>query len=167
MISKCYIKKILNDLDSRFRKESSAKNSLYFSKLAVLELCGWIEESMDDVILRSANRILKDPANLKFVRDEIIKRNYGFDYRQHFRRMLIQLAGVANVERIELLVDPGKKAALISTLATLKTIRDAEAHTHLKVFARRIDAPSVTLSRFPPVYDGLKDYEATLRAYLK
>ena len=29
-----------------------AKESLFCSKLTIMELCGWVEESMDDVVLR-------------------------------------------------------------------------------------------------------------------
>ena len=56
MIARTYILDNLNKLDVRYRKAATLKDSLFYSKLAVLELCGWIEESMDDVILRCARR---------------------------------------------------------------------------------------------------------------
>ncbi len=118
---------------------------------------------MDDVVLRCACRHLKDRENLKFVRKEIIKRTHGFEYQQHFRRMLIQLLGVINVERIEKSVDQNKRMKLLATLNVLKTVRNTEAHTHIKGVTRHINAPSITLSQFPALYEGLMEFDATLR----
>ena len=163
MITRSYILKNLNMLDVEYRRTDSAKKSLFYSKLAILELCGWIEESMDDVILRCARRHLKDQDNFKFVQTEIVRRTYGFDYQQNFRRMLIQLLGIINVERIERAVDQDKQARLVATLDALKQVRNQEAHTHLKGITRSINAPSVTLGQFPILYDGLIEFDTTLK----
>lgn len=163
MIARIYILANLKTLDRKYRNATNLKESLFYSKLAVLELCGWIEESMDDIVLRCARRHLKDQENVKYVRNDIVKRTYGFDYHQHFRRMLIQLLGVINVERIEKSIDQSKKLNLTITLDALKKVRDAEAHTHIKGITRHINAPSVTLGQFPALYDGLVEFEATLK----
>ena len=164
MIARSYIYANLNKLEKMYHDSKTSKEALYFSKLALLELCGWVEESMDDLILRCAIRNLKNAENRKFVRKKIIKPTYGFDYEDHFRKMLIQLIGIINVEKIERKVDPLLRDSLKSNLSTLKEARNPEAHTHIKGVARTIDAPSVTLSHFPPVYDGLKEYERIIRA---
>ena len=163
MIARSYILANLGSLDRKYKKATSKRESLFYSKLAVLELCGWIEESMDDVVLRCARRHLKNQANFTYVQNEIVKRTYGFDYQQHFRRMLIQLLGVINVERIEKSVDQNKQLKLTATLNALKTVRNAEAHTHIKGVTRQINAPSVTLGQFSALYEGLVEFEATLR----
>ena len=163
MIARSYILANLKMLDRRFRKATTPKDALFHSKLAILELCGWIEESMDDVILHCSRRHLKEQANRNHVKNVIVKKNYGFDYQQHFRRMLIQLLGVINVERIEKSVDQTKRTRLTATLTALKIVRDAEAHTHIKGVARIINAPSVTLGQFPAIYEGLVEFDATLR----
>ena len=162
MITKSYILENLKTLDRSYAKASSARKSLFYSKLAILELCGWIEESMDDVILRCARRHLKNNANVKFVRKEIVQRTYGFDYERHFRSMLIQLLGLINVEKIEKSVDQRKHIQLKATLKALKTVRDSEAHTHIKGVTRSINAPSATLNQFPALYDGLMEYDRTI-----
>jgi hypothetical protein len=77
--------------------------------------------------------------------------------------MLIQLLGLITVEKLEGRLDPVKFDLLRSTLGTLKESRDNEAHTHIKGMTRVIDAPSLTKSRFPRVYEGLKDIEKELR----
>ncbi len=163
MITKSTISSNLKSLDAKYRRTTSDMESLFFSKLALLELCGWIEESMDDVILRCANRYLRVAANRKHAKENIIRPTYGFEYQRHFRRMLIQLIGLINVERIESKVDPAKKAILQSTLGNLKESRNRVAHTHIKGIARVIDSPSITLNRFDHVYGGLMEFDAVIR----
>lgn len=118
---------------------------------------------MDDVIFRCARRHLKASNNLVFVDKEIIKKTHGFDYERNFRKMLMQLLGLVNVERIEKDVDQNKRMQFTATLTALKLSRDSEAHTHIKGVTRRINAPSVTLSQFPTLYDGLVEYDKVLR----
>ena len=60
MIAYSYIENNLDQLDKRYVKSKTSRDASYYSKLAILELCGWIEMSIDDCIVRSANRILKD-----------------------------------------------------------------------------------------------------------
>ena len=162
MIVKRQILVNLNALNRSYLKASSERESFFCSKLAILELCGWIEESMDDVVLRCAIRHLRKDANVNFVRKIIIKRTYGFDYELNFRRMLIQLLGLINVEKIEKSVDQNKHIQLKATLKALKTVRDSEAHTHIKGVTRSINAPSATLNQFPALYDGLMEYDRTI-----
>ncbi|PYS89896.1 MAG: hypothetical protein DMF64_16500 [Acidobacteria bacterium] len=165
MIAKSYILRDLTTIGFLYRQSTSIKRGLFYSKLAILELCGWIEESMDDIILTCANRHLKNPANLKLVEKSIIGRTYGFEYEKHFRNMLIQLIGTINLERIEYNFDPVKFQVLKAQLNALKAIRDTEAHTHLKGITKRLDAPSVTKGRFPDIYNGLTDIDTNIRNF--
>ncbi|MCB2262274.1 MAG: hypothetical protein LGR52_04945 [Candidatus Thiosymbion ectosymbiont of Robbea hypermnestra] len=137
-----------------------SKEELYYSKLAVLELCGWIEESMDDIILKCCNRTIKRPENRNYIRG-IVKRNYAFEYPR-FREMLISVIGLSNVEKVEKRLDPIKQSQLEDILKNLKGPRNNAAHTHIKGTAMSIDAPSVTIRNFTIVYDGLKNIETTL-----
>lgn len=163
MISKSTIAKNLKSLDAKYRKTGSNMESLFFSKLAILELCGWIEESMDDVILRCARRTLRSTSNKEFAEKNIVKPTYGFEYQKHFRKMLIQLIGLISTERIEKQIDVTKKNRLQSELGNLKVIRNRVAHTHIRGITLSIDSPSVTLSRFNSIYDGLKEFESVIR----
>lgn len=163
MIARSYILANLKTLDLKYNRATSTRDSLFYSKLAILELCGWIEESMDDIVLRCAYRHLADTDNITFVKKQIIKRNYGFDYKDNFRKMLVQLLGIINVEKIEKRMDQGKLMRLTATLNGLREIRNTEAHTHIKGVTRSINAPSVTLSQFPALYDGLLEFRTALR----
>lgn len=50
MIVKGTIYKTLKDLDRLFTKETDPKKQLFYSKLALMELCGWIEVTMDNIV---------------------------------------------------------------------------------------------------------------------
>lgn len=163
MIARSYIESNLNQLDRLYNVAGTQKKELYYSKLAMLELCGWLEESMDDVVQKCANRTLKEQRNKNYVEKNIIKPTYGFEYDKHFKKMLMSVVGIVNVEKIESKVDPVIHARFISALGNLKVARNKEAHTHIKGVMRTIDAPSVTLSNFRYVYDGLKAFDTQLR----
>ena len=126
-------------------------------------MCGWIEESMDDVILSCARKYLKEPVNRDYCEKQIVKRTFGFDYHNNFRFMLIRLLGLIVVEKIERQMDPAIHDKMISALSRLKQQRDSEAHTHLKGTTRSINAPSVTIGQFQPVYGGLVEIDRMVR----
>lgn len=162
MIAKTHISGTLAQIDTLYSKSTKPRDHLFYSKLAVLELCGWIEESMDDIVRKCGNRCLRNPATRKFLEEDVIEPNFGFGYSTHFSKMLRQVLGLVNLERLERRLDPVKFARLRSTLGLLKVRRDAEAHTHLKGI-KLLDAPAVTKVNFQIVYDGLKDIEDALR----
>jgi hypothetical protein len=166
MIVKTYILQNLAQLDSAFRRAKTQKHAIYFSKLAILELCGWIEISMDDIIMGHCGRHVSVPKNTKFVSDDIVKRTYGFDYERNFRRMLINLIGIVTCEKVEAQIPVGIHTRFVAQLHSLKLVRDSLAHTYLKgsVATMAIDAPSVTKARFTDIYDGLKAFEQSLRS---
>lgn len=165
MITKTNILKNLNQLDAAFRNAKSQKHSLYFSKLAILELCGWIELSMDNIIECHCNRKVKLKDNKNFVKNDVVRRTYGFDYEKNFRKMLINLIGIVGCEKIETKLPLPVHAKFIADLNALKKARDSLAHTYLKgaVATIHIDAPSVTKARFTTIYDGLIEIEKGLR----
>lgn len=166
MIAKTYILQNLTQLDSAFRHAKTQKHAVYFSKLAILELCGWIEISMDDLVMAHCGRHVTVAANTRFVSNDIVKRTYGFDYERNFRRMLINLIGIVTCEKLEAKVPVATYTRFLAQLQSLKMMRDSLAHTYLKGSAVTmiIDAPSVTKARFTDIYDGLKAFEHELRA---
>lgn len=101
MIAKSYIESTLIELDNLFNNSTSQKKYIYYAKLAIIELCGWIEETIDDIVHRHSNRNLKDTTNKKYCRDKIIKPNYGFQYNENIRPMLISLIGLIEIEKLE------------------------------------------------------------------
>ena len=80
MIVKARIFKGLKTLDALYKRSSHPLHALYYSKIAILELCGWIEESMDDIIKKCAKRKLNRTDNLQYIRKDVVKRTFGFEY---------------------------------------------------------------------------------------
>ena len=164
MIAKSYILANLDRLDRLYNDfAASKKGALFCAKLAIIELCGWIEVSMDDMVSRCANRNLREVDNRKHVNSRVIKRIHGFEYDQHFRGMLAQVVGLKEVEKLEGRVDAAKFAKMRASLSALKLRRDDLAHTYLKGMTPVLDAPSLTKLRFLDVYDGLSELEAGMK----
>lgn len=163
MIAKSYIKGNLGRIERLYNKSSNIQDGLFYSKLAILELCGWIEITMDDIILRLSKKHLKQSQNISFVEKDVIKITYGFDYSRHFRKMLISIIGIVGVERLEKKFDSIKFQLMFSSLNSLKLYRDSEAHTYIKGTTKRMDAPSVTKNRFNDIFNGLQNIDDELR----
>lgn len=121
---------------------------------------------MDDIITAHCDRRVVSPLNIKFMRNDVIKRTHGFDYERNFRRMLINLIGIITCEKLEGKIPAAVHAKFIAELNALKIARDSHAHTYLKGLAATfsIDAPSVTKARFFHIYAGLKEFETGLRS---
>ena len=77
--------------------------------------------------------------------------------------MLMRLIGLESIGILENNLDASKLSALKTELGNLKVSRDDAAHTHVKGSTARLDAPSITISRFGKVYEGLLDIDRTLR----
>ena len=77
MIVKSQIQQTLQSLDARYQAATSPEDAQWFAKLAIIELCGWIEESMDEVIWGGARRHLKVMANQELCEADIIAKTYG------------------------------------------------------------------------------------------
>lgn len=162
MIAKSYIESNLRRMNYKFNQSRSNKESLFFAKMAIIELCGWIEESMDDIVLRCATRNLKESKNRKFIEEKVVRPTYGFHYTKHFQKMMTTLIGLIMYEKLEKSLDQIKFQKMKSELGNLTQRRNEEAHTHIKI-TRRINAPSVTLRQFKAIYESLVDIEHKLK----
>ena len=165
MISKNYIETTLDELDKLYNTSTSQKKSIYYSKLAVIELCGWLEDSMDNIIEKYCNGKLKNLANKKYVKDNILTPNHGFHYQSNFRPMLMNSIGIIELEKLEeKLESTGAKIEILkSTLGRLKTNRNLAAHTFIKGVTNSYDAPSVVKNDFRRLYPILKEIELEIR----
>jgi len=164
MISHSYISKNLHYLDKKYQNSGSPTEAGYCSKLAILELCGWIELSMDDIILRACIRGVKNPGFRKAIKDKV-KRNYGFEYERHFQSMVTTLIGYRGYEKIEKNVPTAVTVNFKAELSILKDRRNSLAHTYFKGVTQHYDAPSLTLQRYNTVSNGLTAYDRALREY--
>lgn len=158
MIIKKHIQITLCDLNNKYNIALSTNQSdaIYFSKLALLEYCGWIEECFDIVVRRASKGKLKTAAFEKLI-TEVIDTNYGFQYKQHLRNMLIKTIGLDKTEKIELNLNKnGDITVFTSELSAIKKDRDSAAHTWVKGATKSYPAPSITLGRLQRVYPIIK-----------
>jgi len=165
MIVKGYIEKSINELDSLYNKASSQKKAIYYSKLALIEYCGWIENSMDNIISTYCNSKLKIQSNKKYIKDNVIDPNYGFHYKSNFKPMLQRAIGSVALEKLEkkLERDGGKITILSSSLGSLKLKRNDAAHTFIKGTTSSFDSPSVIRTDFQRLYPILKSIDEEIR----
>lgn len=159
------IKKNLEKIRDLYVNSIDEKESSLYSKLAILELCGWIEESMDDIIRRHANKHLKSSNNLDAIKG-IIRDTHGFDYKEHFRKALRQFIGLINIEKLEEQLTTSKFFdPLKAELSNLRKVRDEESHTYINInIMKKYDAPSITLNRLEPIHKGLEEIDNKLNS---
>lgn len=162
MIVKGTIFKTLKDLDRLFTKENDPTKQLFYSKLALMELCGWIEVTMDNIVEGVYKKNISNPEHIKKVQSEI-RRNSNFHYEDNFKKMLSHVIGLSSIEEIEKKATQQKLLTLKATLESLKAPRNSAAHTFIKGAGMSIDAPSVTLSNFMILFEGFKDFKATMK----
>jgi hypothetical protein len=161
-LSKTHINTNLRRLDVLFKAATNPRDSLFLSKLAILELCGWIEISMDAIARRCVKKRLRIQ-NSRLSAESVIQNTFSFEYQRHFRKMLIHIIGLDGFDKIERKLDPIQLQKLRAGLDALKINRDREAHTYIKGITVNIDAPSVTRGRFNDIYDALDHFDKTMK----
>jgi hypothetical protein len=133
-----------------------------YAKLGVLELCGWIEESMDKIVIEASQRSLASQSHRSYIEKQIVKSVHGFEYDKHFKKMLIGVIGLKGVQEMEAQVDHALFDPMCGALNTLKPNRDSHSHTYLKGTTMVIDAPSVSIQHCQTIFKGLRDVENVL-----
>ncbi len=159
MIIKTYIERDLKRLNRLYNDSMatlSPEEPIYYSKLAVLEFSGWVEESFDSIALRSVKNELKTAKFQKLMKD-VIKSNSGFTYDNNFMPMLSKIVGLPTCEKLheELEID-GSISILSLNLTECWEQRRKAAHVNLANTTISFDAPSVSLGRLLKVYPILR-----------
>ncbi|MDV4177686.1 hypothetical protein R1521_04065 [Rhizobium brockwellii] len=132
------------------------------SKLAILELCGWLEHWIDDLVLEVAQHCI---CTQDFV-EKIIKNTNGFHYDMHIKGMLSKLIGehqfMVGEYRMET-THPGELQNIKSMLGQLWKTRCSYAHSDLlhNVQAQAtFDAPSWTITQHQALEQRLTKFKA-------
>lgn len=163
-IKKGNILQNINELEMLFDNTRDRKRQFFYAKLVVLEACGWIEETMDNMIQDYSIRKLSNSSNQREMQ-EVINRTFGFDYNTNFRKMVIHTVGLVNVSKIETILEiTGKLSILKTTLGNLKVRRNEFAHTHTKKGAIPVYShPSIIKNEINTIFTCLKLYQQELR----
>jgi hypothetical protein len=157
---------ILKVLDAWYNEPTQGSDRpKLISKLAALELCGWIEGELDRLVIVAETGRLN---HLDWVKSDILKRNAGFTYAEHLRPMLCKLVGEIFARRIEQQMEatyPGELDQLRSSLGTLWKLRCNFAHADVvaNVAAQQtFEAPSWFLNQHRLIKKFLTHYEASM-----
>jgi hypothetical protein len=158
------IQDTLRELDSWFNElPGGTDRPRMLSKLAMLELCGWLEHRLDALVHRAGATVGLEEA---WVQQNVVQANFGFTYQDHLRRMLCRLVGEFAVNHLELTFEashPGVLDQLKGALTTLWTSRGILAHTHSAVARQQtINAPSWAISQQRVVAKMIGQMEACI-----
>jgi hypothetical protein len=157
----------LNELNAWFNEPGlSLDRTNLLSKLATIELCGWLEEEFDRLIRIVANGRISD-AN--WVETDVIGNTYGFVYAKHWRAMLCKVVGEVFARRVEAAMDaahPADIQQLKSLLGQLWKDRCSFAHADLNTNRANtqltFNAPSMAISHYNQLKLILGRYEAVM-----
>ena len=160
----------LQQLDTWFREPTQGSDRpKLLSKLAVLELCGWIEGEFDRLALVAESGRLNDA---DWVRSNVISKTYGFKYEDHWRPMLARIVGEVFARKIEAKMEydfPGELEQMRSLLGTLWRIRCDFAHTDMasNIAAQQtFQAPSWASNQHRIVCKLISHYEQSMKTVL-
>lgn len=148
MINYTDIANTLNRLEREFTSCSDIQMSVLYSKLAVLELCGWIEQSVDTILYEYIDNNILDLDCKKRIKN-IIKKNYGFHYDNNLFPLFCSVLGINNLENI---IDtlPSVNFQNLKILTDVYTKeRNKAAHTDTPLgTTRTYKAPSQVINDF-------------------
>lgn len=161
MVAITNITTTIDELDALY--DANPTQATYFSKLALIELCGWIEQTMDSVIKDHSTGKIIEADNINYLDKQIIKRTFGFHYEDNFRLMLMKLVGLITLEQIEIkLTVTGDLPVLSSQLEILKKKRNDAAHTAITGVTLNYDAPSIVKGYLNTIHPILSKIENEL-----
>lgn len=157
----------LKQLDEWYNEPSaqSGDRPQLLSKLALLELCGWIEGEFDRLILRAEGGRLRDP---RWLTEKVVERTSGFNYSSHLRGMFCNVFGEIIVQRIEDEMEvqyPGDLDRFRTMLGDLwhKRCNFAHADFAANVAAQRVfDAPSWSRGQLAAVTQLITKFDAAM-----
>ena len=150
------LQKTLQFLDSMYQAHQTSEDpeeAVAFAKLAVLEFCGWVEMTIDD-IARCAVIVSLPAEEDRKPLEALIKDTSGFDYSRHVTPLLVSALGsvrfsvVENTMREEALLDRFRS---VLNSAEFSRMRNRAAHTFNDGTQRNYDAPSSVLGKLQQI----------------
>ncbi len=131
-----------------------------YAKMAILEYCGWLELTFDEIARNCVRRKLRTVSSRQLLEEKISK-THGFTYENNVRPLLVYGLGTIKLLQVERKLDAtGDLQALKSHLGSINKRRREAAHTFTSGRTSRFDAPSATIS-------NLKRVEPTLQKLWK
>lgn len=144
--------KTLKFLDVMYQQHQTSEDpeeAVAFAKLAVLEFCGWVEMTIDDIAREAVHVSLPAEADRQPL-EALIKSTSGFDYSRHVTPLLVSAMGSVRFSVVERSMEAEAllerfKSILNST--EFSRMRNRAAHTFNDGTQRNYDAPSSVLGK--------------------
>lgn len=166
MISSTDIQNNLNKLNSMYNNPANASDVLllqFYSKLALIEFGGWIEESIDIILNEYLDRKILDNG-LKTNIKEIINNNFGFKYKKNIIKLFCTVVGSDNWENIVDAIGMTNSTLFESIADNYSGLRNNVAHSHTKGTTPTYTSPSVVLRDYSKMWSALQAIEAQVTA---
>lgn len=150
MIQSGRVRKTLKYLDEQYQgnlTDPDVHKPVLYAKMAVLEYCGWLEASFDDIARNCVRKTLRTKA-LREVLEDKISNTYGFTYKANVRPMLAYGLGVIKLRSFEIELDrDGTLQRLKSELGSMNTLRREAAHTFTNGATSTYPSPNIIIGR--------------------
>lgn len=144
---------------------ASQERPKILSKIALLELCGWLENWMDDFVKELSH---EKHCKEDFILLNVIRNNHGFSYSNNLRAMIVKVIGEYCASVIESWFEsqhPGDLERLRNYLGKLKPLRNDFAHNQYNsqiISQAHFHAPSALVANFyNPLAYILENYRQT------
>jgi hypothetical protein len=102
-----YFEKRYNYINSnpkcKFSNAMKTTLGIFYSKAAILELCGWMEESLDDMFKKFANLNIVNPVPKNAFLISISKTS-GFEYDKYLYRLLRELLSPSQLRKYNTII---------------------------------------------------------------
>lgn len=160
---------ILQKLDLEYSScvgGADIEKPIIISKIAVLELCGWIEESVDLILLDYINHRISDQECIKYV-EEVIRKNNGFKYKENLFHLFTVVLGLSNWENVVDALTYSRTSVLEAVCNNYTKLRNVAAHTYrLTGITVTYFAPSQVIADYHKIEPIFKIIETEIKKYV-
>lgn len=163
MIDYISIQSTLNKLDSEYNASTDLQMPILYSKLAVLELCGWIETNINGMLFEYIDTHVIDPVCITKIK-KIIDKNYGFHYERNLFPLLCSVLGINNLENVidKISLVDFQNLQSITEVYTLERNKAAHTDTPLGT-TRSYKAPSSVLYDYALIKPAIQTIENEIK----
>lgn len=170
MLSNNELLQSLNELERLFQAATNPRDSKMHAKHALLELCGWIEEAEDHIVLNCSRKIIDQ--DLKSIVEKRVKFNSSFEFDEKFLPLLGIVVGFQKYSVINSkLISTGRYFPnLLMNVNKLKIPRNNHAHTHFEDLRPSNNilqnlGPSVIKQLASDIFEGFSELERSLKRH--
>lgn len=181
------IQKTLKDINNLYNQQDD--NGVYdipnelLCKIATLELCGWLEDTFDALIINCQDRLYKQLpkldkssipnkdflANFSSYNSDVSKHLssvHGLSYKGHFRKLLLCLLGNPIILTIEFKIGLDEMEIFSTKLDNLHAYRSRLAHKSCPGISQQqtLDSPGVMLKLLEEIEPTLQKFEKALNS---